>query len=449
MLYTTLDILLNFKHDDITMDINKNSIVENKDEDGDGKPDNKIFDEIGDALMSYIVSRKNFNLQISNVHKYDVFVWGDIGEENLTLYSIKKSTQTQMTSANVQPNDSILSDSNADLSCESDGGTVAQLSPIDLTETKPLRLRDMIAHGLVDPLSISRTFSEYCWTLALCLASKYDLRGEFSGVESGLNLGEFVQRFTPRFHPMTLLLNEVEMFHEEWKTFNTQFTPFTMGTGDIADAKNRSIGLNYPANSLKQPAGLPPSLDRQTQERDLIDIINRLTSRKDDSSAWFDWDTLIRSDPPEVHEYYHNIRARGSTQRKITLLGILRKITYHCHQMLLEVSCRVVICPISFILQIRIRFDYLKKIVDDRYAQYIEFVATTHLKFGRRIAWKRHRVNYSQLVELLPYLSLAIIMLICTVDVFMANDLRDFFVTVNSGRSESVAMLTWSCSGNG
>jgi predicted AlkP superfamily pyrophosphatase or phosphodiesterase len=56
VLYTTLDILLNFKYDDITMDINKNSIVDNNDDDNANKPDNKIFDEIGDSLMSYIVS---------------------------------------------------------------------------------------------------------------------------------------------------------------------------------------------------------------------------------------------------------------------------------------------------------------------------------------------------------------------------------------------------------
>ncbi len=64
-----------------------------------------------------------------------------------------------------------------------------------------------------------------------------------------------------------------------------------------------------------------------------------------------------------------------------------------------------------------------------------------------RTAWKRHRVNYSQLVELLPYLSLAIVMLMSTVEVFISNDLHDLFVTMNSGRSESVVMLTWSCSG--
>lgn len=56
VLYTTLDILLNFKYDDITMDINKNSIVDNNDENSANKPDNKIFDELGDTLMSYIVS---------------------------------------------------------------------------------------------------------------------------------------------------------------------------------------------------------------------------------------------------------------------------------------------------------------------------------------------------------------------------------------------------------
>lgn len=56
VLYTTLDILLNFKYDDITMDINKNSIVDNNDESSANKPDNKIFDELGDTLMSYIVS---------------------------------------------------------------------------------------------------------------------------------------------------------------------------------------------------------------------------------------------------------------------------------------------------------------------------------------------------------------------------------------------------------
>lgn len=56
-------------------------------------------------------------------------------------------------------------------------------------------------------------------------------------------------------------------------------------------------------------------------------------------------------------------------------------------------------------------------------------------------------MNYSHLVELLPYLSLAIVMLMCTVEVFVSNDLNDLFVTVNSGRSESVVMLTWSFSG--
>ena len=47
----------------------------------------------------------------------------------------------------------------------------------------------------------------------------------------------------------------------------------------------------------------------------------------------------------------------------------------------------------------------------------------------------------------MPYLTLAIVMLMCTVEVFISNDLSDLFVTVNSGRSESVVMLTWSCSG--
>ncbi len=66
VLYTTLDILLNFKYDDITVDINKNSIVDNNDEASTNKPDNKIFDEIGDALMSYIVSPEDIHHQISN-----------------------------------------------------------------------------------------------------------------------------------------------------------------------------------------------------------------------------------------------------------------------------------------------------------------------------------------------------------------------------------------------
>ncbi len=261
----------------------------------------------------------------------------------MTLFSIKKSTQTQ-TNSNVQLNN-ITGDSTADQSSESDVNTVASSSQLGLTETKPLRLRDMIAHGLVDPSSISRTFSEYCWTLALCLASKYDLRGEFFSAELGLNLGEFVRSFTPRFHPMTLLLNEVETFRSEWQQFNAQFTPFTIGASDTADAKNRSISLNYPSNSLKQPAGLPSSFDKQTQERELIDIITKLSARKDHASAWFDWETLIRSDAVDVQSYYYKIQARGSTQRKMTLVGILRKITHHCHQMLFEVSCWPAIVP--------------------------------------------------------------------------------------------------------
>lgn len=44
-------------------------------------------------------------------------------------------------------------------------------------------------------------------------------------------------------------------------------------------------------------------------------------------------------------------------------------------------------------------------------------------------------------------MSLAIVMLMSTVEVFISNDLHDLFVTMNSGRSESVVMLTWSCSG--
>jgi hypothetical protein len=211
---------------------------------------------------------------------------------------------------------------------------------INLTETKPLRLRDMIAHGLVDPTSISRTFSEYCWTLALCLASKYDLRGEYFR-ESDLNLGEFMQSFTPRFHPMTLLLNEVEMFSEEWKRFNPQFSPFSIDLSATTGAIS-AIALSYPSNSLKQPAGLPPSLDKQTIERELIDVINRLHSRKDITNRWFSWTALIKSDPVELKQCYAKVRARGSTQRKTILVGILRKITYHCYQMLYEVRSRVI-----------------------------------------------------------------------------------------------------------
>ncbi len=258
----------------------------------------------------------------------------------MTLFGIKKSTQPQTGDANTQSNNNLVLDPNS--SSESDTDAMApQPHQIDLTETKPLRLRDMIAHGLVDPTSISRTFSEYCWTLALCLASKYDLRGEFFS-ESDLHLGEFMQSFTPRFHPMTLLLNEVELFSEEWTRFNTQFKPFSIEDNEVTSEANNindiSIKLSYPSNSLKQPAGLPPSFDKSALELELIGVINKLNSRSGDKAKWFHWETLINADPVELNSLYAKVLARGSTQRKTTLVGILRKITYHCCQMLYEVG---------------------------------------------------------------------------------------------------------------
>lgn len=336
MLYTTLDILLNFKYDDITMDINRNSIVDNNDEDNANKPDNKIFEEIGDTLMSYIVSDDEGVLHVSNHCQYDIFVWGDIGEENLTLFGIKKSLQPSTSNTNTPPSNTNSAPDPNQLSESDTDEMMPQSAPVNLTETKPLRLRDMIAHGLMDPTSISCRFSEYCWTLALCLASKYDLRGEFFS-ESDLNLGEFLQSFTPRFHPTTLLLNEVELFSEEWQRFNAQFNLFAFDANAPADAKNSSITLNYPSNSLKQPAELPPSLGKETIERAMIDLINQIHARKSVAHRWFNWTTLINSDPLDLTPAYVKVQARGSTQRKTTLVGILRKIIYHCHQLLCEV----------------------------------------------------------------------------------------------------------------